>query len=227
MKILIVEDEDTIREVEKAYLQREDYEIVEAQDGEKALELLRSEKFDLVVLDLNLPKVDGITVCKSLRRFSNIPVIMVTARVEEIDEIIGLEIGADDYIKKPFSPSILVARVQNLLRRIASKSIKIADLEIDPDKMKVIKGKKEIELTTTQFNILYTLANAPGKVFTREEIMDKSYEDFLARDILDRTIDAHIKALRKAVESEPKNPHYILTVIGKGYKFSENIDKKN
>jgi len=221
MKVLLVEDEATIREVEKAYLTRAEFEVVEAADGEKALDLFGKEKFDLIVLDLNLPKIDGITICKEIRKKSNIPIIMVTAKVEEIDEIIGLEIGADDYLKKPFSPNILVARVQNLLRRVATKTLKINNLEIDPEKMKVNKDDKDIELTTTQFNILYALASTPGKVFTREEIMDRSYEDFLARDILDRTIDAHIKALRKAIEDEPKNPKYILTVIGKGYKFNE------
>lgn len=223
MKILLVEDEASIREVEKAYLKRAEFEVVEASDGEKALELFINQKFDLVVLDLNLPKSDGITICKEIRKRSNVPIIMVTARVEEIDEIIGLEIGADDYIKKPFSPNVLVARVQNLLRREESKIIKIKDLEIDPERMKVKKGDIEITLTTTQFNILYALAHTPGKVFTRDEIMDKSYEDFLARDILDRTIDAHIKALRKAIELEPKNPKYIQTVIGKGYKFNDQI----
>lgn len=223
MKILIVEDEASIREVQKAYLLRADFEVVEASDGERALELFKNQKFDLIVLDLNLPKSDGITICKEIRKRSNVPIIMVTARVEEIDEIIGLEIGADDYLKKPFSPNILVARVQNLLRRGESKTIQFDNLEIDPDKMRVIKDGKEIQLTTTQFNILYALAQAPGKVFTRDEIMDKSYEDFLAKDILDRTIDAHIKALRKAIEPEPKNPRYIQTVIGKGYKFNDKV----
>src|SRR5690606_10304520 len=123
----------------------------------------------------------------------------------------------------PFSPNILTARVQNLLKRFSTGVIEIADLTIDPEKMKVVQNKQEVELTTTQFNILYTLAKTPGKVFSRDEIMDKSYEDFLAKDILDRTIDAHIKALRKAIEPKPKSPHYILTVIGKGYKFNDQI----
>jgi DNA-binding response OmpR family regulator len=221
MQILIVEDESTIREVEKAYLERAGYSVLEAEDGEKALDLFSHNKVDLVLLDLNLPKVDGINVCKQIRALSGVPIIMVTARVEEMDELIGLEIGADDYIKKPFSPSVLVARVQALLRRIGEAALKIGDLEIDPEKMTVTRSGKLINLTTTQFNILYTLARTPGKVFTRDQIMEHAYNDPVERDVLDRTIDVHIKSIRKLLETDPKNPKYILTMIGKGYKFNE------
>jgi len=223
MKILIVEDESTIREVEKAYLKRAGYEVTEAEDGESALKLFRREKFDLVVLDLNLPKINGIEVCKQIRRLSTVPVIMVTAKTEEIDEIVGLEIGADDYLKKPFSPNILVARVQSLLRRLTHELIEVEDLIIDAQKMSVTKKGVKITLTTTQFNILFTLVINPGKVFTREEVLNRAYDDFIARDIMDRTIDAHIKSLRKAIENDPKEPKYILTVIGKGYKFNDEL----
>jgi DNA-binding response OmpR family regulator len=221
MQILIVEDESTIREVEKAYLERAGYSVLEAEDGEKALDLFSHNKVDLVLLDLNLPKVDGINVCKQIRALSGVPIMMVTARVEEMDELIGLEIGADDYIKKPFSPSVLVARVQALLRRIGEAALKIGDLEIDPEKMTVTRSGKLINLTTTQFNILYTLARTPGKVFTRDQIMEHAYNDPVERDVLDRTIDVHIKSIRKLLETDPKNPKYILTMIGKGYKFNE------
>ncbi len=221
MKVLIIEDEDTIREVEKAYLTRAGFSVVEAIDGDDALQKFRSEKLDLVLLDLNLPKKDGIQVCKEIREKSNLPIIMVTARVEEIDEIVGLEIGADDYIKKPFSPSVLVARVQTLLRRMGSEIIEIENIVINPEKMIVTKNGKEIKLTTTQFNILYTLAKRPGKVFTRNEILDKAYDETLPNDVLDRTVDAHIKSIRKVLEKNPKKPELVLTVIGKGYKFKD------
>ena len=223
MTILIVEDEESIREVQKAYLSRSGYTILEAEDGEEALSIFKKNKLDLVLLDLNLPIKNGIDVCKIIRLSSNVPIIMVTAKVEEIDEIVGLEIGADDYIKKPFSPSVLVARVNTLLRRVGDTKIQIKDLIIDPAKMVVEKNDNKIEMTTTQFNILYTLAKNPGRVFTREDILERSYNDTLSRDILDRTIDAHIKSIRKHIELDPKDPKYIITVIGKGYKFNDQI----
>lgn len=223
MKILLVEDEESIREVEKAYLQRSGYTVTEAYDGQDAINKFSMDTFDLVVLDLNLPEKDGIQVCKEIRNKSTLPIIMVTARVEEIDEIIGLEIGADDYIKKPFSPNILIARVQSLLRRLGTEKLTHGALSIDPQKMLVYKDSKEIQLTTTQFNILYTLAKQPGKVFTRDEILDRAYDDILPNEVLDRTIDAHIKSIRKAIEKDAKEPQYVLTVIGKGYKFNEHL----
>lgn len=220
MKILIVEDEESIREIEKAYLKRAGYTVLEAEDGEKALSIFKQEKVDLVILDLNLPKLDGIEVCKRIRVTSQVPVIMVTARVEEMDELIGLEIGADDYLKKPFSPSILLARVSSLLRRTAGNVIEIDDMRIDPQKMEVTMKDTVLKLTTTQFNILHLLASNPGRVFERDEILDKAYSDKLSSDILDRTIDAHIKSIRKLVEEDPTNPQRIVTIIGKGYKYA-------
>lgn len=221
MKILIVEDEETIREVEKAYLERAGHTVIEASDGEMALWKFKRDRIDLVVLDLNIPKKDGLEVCKDLRKLSSVPIIMVTARVEEIDEITGLEYGADDYLKKPFSPNILVARVESLLRRVGKEIIEIGNLVIDPEKMEVAKKKEKLTLTTTQFNILYTLASEPGKVFTRDELIRHGYDDIIPRDVYDRTIDAHIKGIRKQVEDDSKKPQYIQTVIGKGYKFNE------
>lgn len=223
MKILLVEDEASIREVQKVYLEKAGYSIIEAEDGEIAIEYFKKYKPDLVVLDLNLPNKDGLEVCKEIRQLSKVPIIMVTARVEEIDELLGLELGADDYVKKPFSPSVLVARVQSLLRRIDDSKIEIENIVIDPDLMRIEKSGEKIELTTTQFNILYTLAKRPGKVFTREEILDKAYNESLPKDVLDRTVDAHIKAIRKNIEPDTKYPKYILTVIGKGYKFNDEI----
>lgn len=221
MKILLVEDEDLIREFEVAYLKKAGYEVIEAKDGKEALDLWYKDKYDLVVLDLNLPYIDGITVCKKIRAKSQLPIIMVTARAEEIDELLGLEIGADDYIKKPFSPAVLTARVKVLLRRNEAHTITIEDLIINPETMMVTLKDKEVRLTVTQFNILYTLAKSPGVVFTRNQILDKAYtNDSLPPDILDRTIDAHIKSIRKALEKDHADPKYIVTVIGRGYKFA-------
>lgn len=221
MQILVVEDESSIREVEVAYLKQSGYSVLEAEDGKQALQLMKDNSIDLVLLDLNLPKLDGIQVCKDIRQKSNVPIIMVTARVEEMDELIGLETGADDYIKKPFSPSILVARVRSMLKRIGKNVIELSGLTIDPEKMLVFKSSEKIVLTTIQFNILYTLASNPGKVFSRDEILDRAYDDTFPPDILDRTVDAHIKTIRKRIEVDTSNPKYILTVIGKGYKFTE------
>lgn len=221
MKILVVEDENSIREVEAAYLKRSGYSVLEAEDGKKAFEMFKTETPDLVLLDLNLPEIDGINLCKKIREINkSIPIIMVTARVEEIDEIIGLEIGADDYIKKPFSPNILVARVASLLRRFVPTKIDIGDLSIDADRMSVLKKGETILLTTTQFSILHLMAQNPGKVFSRDEILERISSDYLPKDVLERTVDAHIKTIRKLIEDDTKKPQYIITVIGKGYKFN-------
>jgi DNA-binding response OmpR family regulator len=223
MNILVVEDENAIREFVVAYLKQAGHESIEAINGEEALNKFKSNKIDLVLLDINIPKVDGITLCRTIRQNSMVPIIMVTARVEEIDELIGLEVGADDYIKKPFSPAVLVARVNSLLRRFSPEKLERGDLSIDPEKRVVHIQEKELNLTTTQFNILYTLAQRPGKVFTRTEIMDRAYEDNVSPDIFDRTVDAHIKSIRKAIETDPSQPRYILTVIGRGYKFNDRL----
>lgn len=223
MKILVVEDEQTIREVEVAYLKQAGYDVHEACDGEEGLEYIKSEDYDLVILDVNLPKISGFELCKRLRENSQVPVIMVTARIEEIDELVGLESGADDYIKKPFSPAILVARVKALLRRYDESAIEVGPLYIDPEKMLVKKGNSKLDLTTTQFNILFTLARTPGKVFSRDEILDRAYDNTIPPDVLDRTVDAHIKSIRKQIEDDTKNPKLLLTVIGKGYKFNDEI----
>jgi DNA-binding response OmpR family regulator len=222
MRILIVEDEEPIREVMQAYLTQKGYEVVEAIDGPTAREKFEQIRFDLVVLDLNLPGMDGIEICRKIREYSQVPVIMVTARVEEIDEILGLEIGADDYLKKPFSPKILTARVEALLRRTSNGKIERGELIINPPQMSVEKQGQKINLTVTQFNILNLLAQSPGRVFTREEILNHAYDDALPRDVFDRTVDAHVKSIRKLIENDTKKPSFIVTVMGKGYKFNEN-----
>lgn len=225
MKVLVVEDEQSIREVVSAYLKQAGFNVVEASDGEEALACFKANDIDLIILDINLPKINGLDVCKIVRESSSVPIIMVTARVEEIDELIGLEYGADDYVKKPFSPTVLVARVKALLRRHGDEVVEYNGLSIDPEKMQVKKNELTVNLTTTQFNILYILARSPGKVFSRDEILDRAYNDSIPPDVLDRTIDAHIKSIRKQIEDDTKNPKYILTVIGKGYKFNDEIKK--
>jgi len=223
MKVLIAEDEAPIREVESAYLRQAGYEVIEAATGPKALEQFERTKFDLVLLDLNLPELSGLDVCRRIRADSLVPIIMVTARTEDIDELLGLELGADDYIKKPFKPPVLVARVKALLRRHAPSRLEFGALVIEPGAMRVTLTGRTIPLTTTQFNILHTLAARSGQVLTREALMDQSYADPAGHAIFDRTIDAHIKAIRKAIESDPAHPRYIQTVIGRGYRFNDEV----
>ncbi len=222
-KVLVVEDEESIREVEVAYLKRAGFQVFEADNGKTGMDIFKNNNIDLVVLDLNLPEMNGLDFCKQIRDVGNTPIVMVTARVSEIEEIIGFEYGADDYIKKPFSGNILVARVRNLLKYKDKQILKFGNLEIDPGKITVKKDGKSVNLTSTQFNILYTLANDPGMVFSRESIISNSYNDSVSPDILDRTIDAHIKSIRGKIEDDSSKPKYILTVIGKGYKANENI----
>lgn len=221
MNILVIEDENSIREIETAYLQKAGYTIYEAETGTKALSIFEKTNIELVILDINIPEIDGITVCKTIRSKSQVPIIMVTARTEDADELIGLECGADDYIKKPFNPTVLVARVKALLKRTNSTTLSNQYITIDPEKQQVKVNNKLIELTTTEFNILVTLFKNPGKVFNRENIILKAYNDFDSSDILDRTVDVHIKNIRRKLKVEDDLPEFILTVIGKGYKFND------
>ena len=218
MRILIVEDEESIREVMKKYLQIAGFGVEEAGSGEVAL-LKFNTTFDLVVLDLNLPNRDGLEVCRAIRKKSQVPIIIVTARTEEIDEVKGLALGADDYIKKPFSPKILVARVQSIVRRAATTLLTVGDLVVDDEKMTVRKEGKEVPLTTTQFKILSAMVRQPGKVFSRSDLLSSAGEDNRLRLAMERTIDAHIKTIRKLIEDDPQNPKYIKTMIGAGYKY--------
>ncbi len=223
MNILVVEDENSIREIETAYLQKAGYTIYEAETGTKALSIFEKTNIELVILDINIPEIDGITVCKTIRSKSQVPIIMVTARTEDADELIGLECGADDYIKKPFNPTVLVARVKALLKRTNGTTLSNQYITIDPEKQQVKVNNKLIELTTTEFNILVTLFKNPGKVFNRENIILKAYNDFDSSDILDRTVDVHIKNIRRKLKVEDDLPEFILTVIGKGYKFNDAL----
>jgi len=209
------------------YLQAAGFRVVTAHDGKMALAQFRYERPDLVVLDLNLPAMDGIDVARTIRQERNTPIIMLTARVEEMDRILGLELGADDYVTKPFSPRELVARVRAVLRRIsgdepAASLIRAGNLVIDPDKRTLTRDGKAIDLTATEFDLLFVLARTPGRVFSRMELLDRvqgtSFEGY------ERTIDVHVKNLRKKIESHPRHPRYILTVYGAGYRFAEGLD---
>lgn len=222
--ILVVDDEPKITKLAKDYLENSGFRVLTASDGQTALAVFRHDRPDFVVLDLNLPNMDGLDVCRAIRRESDIPIIMLTARVEETDRLIGLELGADDYIVKPFSPRELVARVRTVLRRIHgdvrhSGIIRARDMEIDLHSYKVTLAGKPIELTRMEFVIVSALAQRQGYVLTREQILDHLHTSAYAG--VDRSIDAHIKNIRKKIEPDLLNPTYILTVYGIGYKFTD------
>ncbi len=227
MTILVVEDEPSIREFEVAYLNDAGYKTIEAADGQAALEICREQQIDLAVVDINLPKLDGFAVCKTIRSSASvIPILIVTARDSDEDEVKGLSMGADDYIKKPFNPNVLVARVQALLRRHdTTKQLRFNGLVINPETMLVIREGESITLTTTQFNLLLALAVRPRVVLSRAQLVDQIYSDPSSHFVYDRTIDAHIKALRQSMERDPKKPQYIETVVGSGYRFIGEPEK--
>jgi DNA-binding response OmpR family regulator len=222
-KILVVDDEMKIARLVRDYLVEAGFDVVLASTGPAALASARSDRPDLVVLDLGLPGMDGYDVTRSIRSQSAIPIIMLTARSEETDRIVGLELGADDYVVKPFSPRELVARVKAVLRRVSgevgSETIRVRDLVISIPHRSVERDGSRIELTTSEFGLLRALASSPGRVFTRGQLLDAmrgvSFESY------ERAIDAHVKNLRKKLEPDPRHPVYVLTVYGVGYKFSE------
>ena len=223
-KILVVEDELKIARLVRDYLHQAGFAVIEAGDGASALSLARSEKPDMVVLDLGLPEMDGLDVTRRLRQSSSVPIIMLTARSEESDRIVGLELGADDYIVKPFSPKELVARIRAVLRRAdatlgGGELIRAGSVAIDIPKMRVTVGDDEVDLTATEFELLVTLARHPGRIYTRAQLLDAlhgvSFESY------ERSVDAHIKNIRRKIEPDPKNPQFVLTVYGVGYKFTD------
>jgi DNA-binding response OmpR family regulator len=219
-RILVVDDEPSIRDVVERYLRREGYTTMTAGDGEEAL--LRARDADLVVLDLMLPRVDGIEVCRRLRAESDVPIIMLTAKSEEIDTLLGLKIGADDYVTKPFSPAELVARVATVLRRsrgvprTTEDVVHLGSLRINPRLRTVERSGTSIELTAREFDLLLYLASHPGQVFTREQLLDHVWDFHFAGDT--STVTVHVRRLREKIEPDPMRPRYVKTVWGVGYK---------
>jgi DNA-binding response OmpR family regulator len=222
-KIMVIDDEKKIVQLVKAYLERDSYKVLAASAGQEALSLAQREKPDLVVLDLMLPGLSGLDVCRSLRQESDVPIIMLTARAEETDKLVGLELGADDYVTKPFSPRELVARVRAVLRRTEAapmvERVAQGDITVDLVRHETWVRGNLVPLTPTEFELLATLIQSPGRVFTRLQLLDKvlglEYEGY------ERTIDAHVKNLRQKIEADPRNPRYVVTVYGVGYKFQE------
>jgi DNA-binding response OmpR family regulator len=221
--VLIIEDEPELVKVLRSYLEQANYHVLTAFRGDTGLSTWQHKRPDLVILDLNLPGMDGLDVAREIRRRADTPLIMLTARVDEMDELIGLELGADDYITKPFSPRVVLARVRALLRRTGSgpaenEMLRVADLEIDRQAHTVTRLVQQIDLTPTEFNLLVAMAEQPGRAFTRLQLLEAAqgaaYEGY------ERTIDAHVKNLRAKLEPDPKNPQYIETVFGIGYKFA-------
>jgi two-component system alkaline phosphatase synthesis response regulator PhoP len=220
--ILIIEDETELVKVLKDYLKNAGFTIETAYRGDSGLALWDQVNPDLVLLDLNLPGLDGLDVAKEIRRKSNTPIIMLTARVEEMDQLIGLELGADDYITKPFSPRIVVSKVRAVLRRTAAtpeprRILRASDITIDLDAHEVIHNGEAIDLTPTEFDLLTTLAEQPGRAYTRLQLLEMTQGT--AFEGYERTIDAHIKNLRAKLKCDSKSPRYIETVFGVGYRF--------
>lgn len=224
--ILVVDDETKILRLARDYLEHAGFTVLTAETGQTALATARQDKPDLIVLDLGLPDLDGLDVTRSLRKESNVPIIMLTARGDESDKLIGLELGADDYLTKPFSPKELVARVRAVLRRTETTSssptreiIRTADLTLDLPRMRATLGQHSIELTPTEFELLAALAGQPGRIFTRAQLLDAVHG--VAFESYERAIDAHIKNIRRKLEPNPREPRYVLTVYGVGYKFAD------
>jgi len=216
--ILIVEDEQKLAELIRDYLARSNFDTTVLGNGNDVVPYVRENKPDLVILDLMLPGRDGMEICKEIRTFSNLPIIMVTARVEEIDRLLGLELGADDYVCKPFSPRELVARVKAVLRRTGGETtIKAKGLVLDEARYQASLHGVDLELTAVEFKLLSFLAANPGRIYSRDQLMERIYSDH--RIVSDRTIDSHIKKLRKKISGQSPDDELIGSVYGVGYKF--------
>ena len=221
--ILVVDDEPQIVRLVRAYLEEAGFRVVTASDGEQALYVARHEKPDLVVLDVLMPRMDGLEFTRRIRRERDVPIIMLTARAEETDRIVGLELGADDYITKPFSPREVVARVRAVLRRAQpqlapSLVLRAGPITLDRDTHTVTVSGQPVDLTPTEFSILETLMTTPGRAFSRAELLEAAQG--IAFEAYERTVDAHIKNLRRKLEPNPAHPRYILTVRGVGYRLA-------
>ena len=226
-RILLVDDEQPVQKLLSYPLEKDGYEVVPALDGQEALSEFERQRFDLVVLDIMLPKIDGLEVCRQLRAKSSVPIIMLTAKAEEIDKVLGLELGADDYITKPFSMREFRSRVRAALRRAdmgtqveaGEEPLERGDLLIDFSKRTVLLRGEPVQLTYVEFEILAVLASSPGRVYTRDMLLDRIWGDSEFRD--QRTIDVHIRHLREKIETDPRKPEYLLTVRGVGYRFRD------
>ncbi len=223
--ILVVDDEPKIVDLARDYLEHAGFAVVSASDGPEALTRARTEHPDLIVLDLGLPKLDGLDVARALRRDSSVPIVILSGRSDESDKLVGLELGADDYVTKPFSPKELVARVRAVLRRIerpapASDVIRASDVTLDLPRMRVRAGERDVDLTATEFQLLAALAREPGRVFTRSQLLDAVHG--VAFESYERAIDAHVKNIRRKLERDPHEPRYVQTVHGVGYRFRDD-----
>jgi len=223
--ILVVDDEPKITRLARDYLEHAGFDVLVAGDGHAALSQVRRRHPDLVVLDLGLPGLDGLDVTRELRRDSTIPIVMLTARDDELDKLLGLELGADDYLTKPFSPRELVARVRAVLRRsetaaAPSDLIHAGDVVLDVPRMRTEVAGRPVELTATEFGLLRTLAASPGRIFTRSQLLDAVRG--VAFESYERAVDSHIKNLRRKLEPDPREPRYVLTVYGVGYRFADD-----
>jgi two-component system, OmpR family, alkaline phosphatase synthesis response regulator PhoP len=223
-KVLVVDDAPDIVRLTRDFLEHAGFAVVSARDGNDAVAVAHRERPDLIVLDLGLPGKDGLDVTRELRRDSNVPILMLTARTEESDKIVGLELGADDYLTKPFSGKELVARVRAVLRRTQAAAqadeIRLGDVEIDVARMRLSVAGRAIDLTATEFQLVLAMARQPGRVFTRSQLLDSIHGE--AFDAYERAIDAHVKNIRRKIEPDPRAPRYIQTVFGVGYRFTDS-----
>ncbi len=222
--ILVVDDEPKIVQLARDYLEHAGFAVLAAGDGTAALQTIRARKPDLVVLDLGLPGMDGLDVTREVRRTSRLPIVMLTARDDELDKVLGLELGADDYLTKPFSPRELVARVRAVLRRTEHEGepedvVRVGDLLLDTGRMRVEAAGQPVDLTATEFQLLATLARQAGRIFTRAQLLDALHG--IAFESYERAIDTHIKNLRRKLEPDPRAPRYVLTVYGVGYRLAD------
>ena len=229
--VLIVEDDRNTAALIKTYLEKEGFQTAVVHDGEEALNMIKTSNPGFVILDIMLPKIDGWEVCRRLRSFSDVPVLMLTAREEEIDRVLGLSLGADDYVVKPFSPRELLERVKAILRRarpVQSPKVKLlckGGLVLDPEKLKVTLHGRIISLTSHEYKLLYALMRSPGRVFSRSELLDHFYQH--GEVVVDRVVDVHIGKLRQKIEMDPARPQYIQTVRGFGYRFTDEDGSKS
>ena len=223
--VLVVDDEPSIAQIAGDYLRHAGFAVITAANGVDALAAARTRRPDLIVLDLGLPRMDGLDVARALRRDGGVPIIMLTARIEESDRLTGLELGADDYMTKPFSPRELVARVKAVLRRTERQAepgdvIRAGDLTLDVPRMRAELAGRPIDLTATEFQLLATLAAQPGRIFTRSQLLDAVHG--VAFESYERAIDTHVKNIRRKLEPDPREPRYVLTVYGVGYRFADD-----